>query len=227
MSRDMERERDCVGARENWTGLIIFRPDSFRLSQPGPRLHPGSLAVHQHLGPDHLPLRLSLPNFGFSPSPTPPRSLPPSQYLSLPLHLPPINPILTSDPRHPNLPLPLNHCTLFSFPTLFSTSLLSARACPLEPYPNRNPQRGSLAARAPIDRLFLPHETFGCHNKQPIGRQSRTYGLLLDRLIKYIFMVSAESRACITACVCVCVWVYACKLNCPRQEILTLLHVGG
>jgi len=65
MSRDMERERDCVGARENWSGLIIFRPNSFRLSQPGPRLHPGSLAVPQHLGPDHLPLRLSLPTLAF------------------------------------------------------------------------------------------------------------------------------------------------------------------
>ena len=67
MSRDMERERDCVGARENWSGLIliIFRPNSFRLSQPGPRLHPGSLAVLQQLGPDHLPLRLSLPTLAF------------------------------------------------------------------------------------------------------------------------------------------------------------------
>ena len=138
MSRDMERERDCVGARENWTGLIIFRPDSFRLSQPGPLIHPSGVPRRYPAswpGSSSPPSPLSLPTLAFSPfTDATPLSLPlpPSLFFPLATYHPILYNPLTSDPRHhPNLSK--KTVTLFPLLTLSSTSVLSApaRACPL------------------------------------------------------------------------------------------------
>src|SRR5260221_14695439 len=65
----IEGERLCVGVLCVWCGgpseKLAEGSYSFRLSKPGPLIHPGSLAVSQHLGPDHLPLRPSLPTLAF------------------------------------------------------------------------------------------------------------------------------------------------------------------
>lgn len=124
----------CVGgAREkNWT--IIFLPNSFHLSQPGPLIHPSGVPRrHPASWPgSSSPPSLSSPsNFGFFPLHRrhPALSPPPSSHPSLSFHLPPIILFytipLTSDPRHhPNL----SKKTVPSFPSPLYFSPFRVRA---------------------------------------------------------------------------------------------------
>ena len=126
----------CVvwGGRERKTGRLYFFPIHFTFLNPvRSSIRPGSLAVIQHLGPDHppLPLSLPLPTLAFSPftDATPLSLPPPSSHPSLSFHLPPIILFytipLTSDPRHhPNL----SKKTVPSFPSPLYFSPFRVRA---------------------------------------------------------------------------------------------------
>ena len=202
----------CGGAREkNWTIIIHF---AF-LNPVRSSIRPGSFAVIQHLGPDHPPLRLlSLFQLWlFPPSPTPPRSLSPS----LPLfsfHLPPIIPFYTIPsprtlvttpiflkkllPSFPSSPYPL----LQSFPR--------PPALVLSPYPNRNAQRGSLAARTPVDRLSsFPTKHFGATTNNRSAYRAELTAYYLSGSLNIFFILSRElcvyhGHMCVCVCMCVC-----------------------
>jgi hypothetical protein len=103
-----------------------------------------------------------------------------------------------------------------------------SRALVLSPYPNRNVQRGSLAASTPVDRLSsFPTKHFGATTNNRSAYRAELTAYYLSGPLNFFFIISAESRACITAYVCMC--VYVCmrgKLSRPRQEVLTRLHIG-
>lgn len=161
--RDLARERGIgrvCGRLGGATKREILAGDEMIInSSSGPRHHPGSLANLPLLGPDHPPLRPLFHLWPFPFSDATPLSL---TYLSLsPFTLAVffyVRPYLGPSPP----PHPPDYRTLFSFLTLFSTSLLP-RTCP-SPRPNRNAQCGSLAARPPVDRLLLPSTKLCCHN---------------------------------------------------------------
>src|SRR6266850_8218756 len=88
--QDLERERGIervCGRLGGATKREILRDMIINYST-GPRLHPGSLAVHPHPGPDHAPLRpiAHLSPFPVSdPTPLSPPNPPPSLLSLLPL----------------------------------------------------------------------------------------------------------------------------------------------
>jgi hypothetical protein len=154
-------------------------PESWPGSSPSPLLFPPS-----QLG-------------ATPPSPTPPRSLTPHLFSSLSSFF--------MRARSSAL-LPINP-TLFPFLTLFSTLTFTPFPHPCLPllHPNRGAQRGSLAARPPVDRLFLPPTNHFGPTTTQCDRDCRTEltAYLTGSLNNfYSIPVSAESRACITACDC-------------------------
>jgi hypothetical protein len=144
--RKRKKRRDdgpVVGARSREGGSVyvggtqkrekLSRVDyiSSSIHSSGPPLHPGSLAVNQHLGPDHRHSPFTFTDATpFSHHPPSPPHLP----LSFPLFL------CAPEPR----------LLLTTPPQLSRPPSCDRLSCPL--HPNRDPQRGSLAARAPIDR---------------------------------------------------------------------------
>ena len=167
--RGLSSERDCVWVCYVWCGGLrvknLMRADiHFAFQKPvresirGPSPCPSTLARIIFPSVPHFQLWLF-------PFPTPPRSLPPSQHLSLFLLLATYHPYFIQFPHRgpespPNFlslsqklyPLSLPHPP-YSLPHSFPRALV------LSLYPNRNAQCGTLAARAPADHLFLPHQT--------------------------------------------------------------------
>src|SRR6266850_2102713 len=140
--QDLERERGIervCGRLGGATKREILRDMIINYST-GPRLHPGSLAVHPHPGPDHPPLRPIVHLWPFPFSDATPLSLthpPISLSLSLPLHPHPsffMRALASGSRHHPPFFLP--HLILYFTP--FAPTSPS-------PHPNRDAQCVSLA----------------------------------------------------------------------------------
>lgn len=193
--------------------------NSFRLSKPGPLFHPGSLAVSQHLGPDHLPLRPSLPTLAFPPFTDATPLSPPLPNISLCSALATYHPYFITIPSqrtrvtpHPNFLSLSQKLYPLSFPhSPYSLLHPFPRALVLFLYPNRNAQCGPLAARAPADRLFLPHQTLWCHTtNNRSGYRAELTAYYLTGSLNIFYGLSRQSCVYHGLCVYVCVSVYAC-----------------